>query len=468
MPIKITEKQLKRMNKILNEAPPIDYGDRPERMDPDLENKLGRGDFPGAGNKSFPSVDPEGVANTFEELVASKRFKDVVDTVKRYTGVEEVSQNSFQNLGQMMMGAFSKIQQIESENKEELQDLSVRIVKEYLAIPDDAFQYEVKLKGLGDIDQEGMQMKPNQNQSEEQKQNAAEEAVEEFEDFDIEKEKRRFMNMLMQGAAKKGHYLYHMVAEELGDIHPDLLNLYGVMMSINDLVYWIMPDQAVMKQAEGGEGMGGKEEIDPDTDPPTIKVEGVAFPILVHELIKGVMEVLGTQGLPDDPRHAEMVMDSEDTLTAEVWDLRLGPVIWEKFREAYPKNIMEGEFVEVQNYLFSEFARMDSNEFFELAKKILSGSEEGRSELVRIVDGIIKEMGSEGEERDDYEMPGYKDTMDSLDKLTIFGDETEPTPKSTSEPVYYDMDDILGKIFDDGMDSLTKGEKDFLMNQGKS
>ena len=80
--IKITEKQLERMNKVLNEAPPIDYGDRPERMDPDLENKLGRGDFPGAGNKSFPSVDPEGVASTFEELVTSKRFRDVVDTVK--------------------------------------------------------------------------------------------------------------------------------------------------------------------------------------------------------------------------------------------------------------------------------------------------------------------------------------------------------------------------------------------------
>ena len=98
MSIKITEKQLKRINNLLTEAPPVDYGDRPERMDPDLESKLGRGEFPGAGNKAFPSVDSEGVANTFEELVASKRFKDVVDTVKRYTGVEEVSQNNFQNL----------------------------------------------------------------------------------------------------------------------------------------------------------------------------------------------------------------------------------------------------------------------------------------------------------------------------------------------------------------------------------
>ena len=98
-----------------------------------------------------------------------------------------------------------------------MEDLAVKIVKEYLAVPDNAFQYDVKLMQFGEIDKEGMQMKPNQNQnqSKEQKTNAAEEAVEEFEAFDIEKEKRRFINMLIQGAAKKGHYLYHMVAEEL-------------------------------------------------------------------------------------------------------------------------------------------------------------------------------------------------------------------------------------------------------------
>jgi hypothetical protein len=462
MSIKITEKQLKRINNLLTEAPPVDYGDRPERMDPDLESKLGRGEFPGAGNKAFPSVDSEGVANTFEELAASKRFKDVVDTVKRYTGVEEVSQNNFQNLGQMMMGAFQRIQQIEGENRKELEDLAVKIVKEYLAVPDDAFQYDVKLKGFGEISQEGMQMKPNENQSEEQKSNAAEEAVEEFEDFDLEKEKRRFMNMLIQGAAKKGHYLYHMVTEELENINPDLLDLYGVMMSINDLVYWIMPDEAVMNQASGGGGMGGKEEVDPETNPPTIKVEGVAFPILVHELIKGVMEVLGTQGLPDDPRHAEMVMNSEDTLTAEVWDLRLGPVIWEKFREAYPQSIMGGDMVEVQNYLFSEFARMDSNLFFELAKKILSGNDEGKEELSRIVDGIIKEIeddGMDGEEDYNNDVPGFEGTMDALDDITI-----RPKSAPTKD---YNMDKILEKIFSDGMESLTKGEKDYLTNQSK-
>ena len=35
-----------------------------------------------------------------------------------------------------------------------------------------------------------------------------------FEMFDAEKEKRRFINSLIQGSAKKGHYLYHMIPEK--------------------------------------------------------------------------------------------------------------------------------------------------------------------------------------------------------------------------------------------------------------
>ena len=53
------------------------------------------------------------------------------------------------------------------------------------------------------------------------------------------------------------------------------------------------------------------------------------FPILIHELIKGTMEILGTQGLPDDPKQAEMVMASTDSLSSEIWDLRIGPSSWD-------------------------------------------------------------------------------------------------------------------------------------------
>ena len=201
------------------------------------------------------------------------------------------------------------------------------------------------------------------------------------------KQKRRFLNQLIQGASKKGHYMFHLVEEELNEINPELINLYGVMMSINDLVYWIMPDQTTMMMAQSGASIAGKEEVDLETDPPTVIARGITFPVLVHELVKGVMEVLAANGLPSDPNKAKRVIDSEDTLVAEVWDLRLGPVIWEKFRESYPEEILQDEKVIIQSYLFSELASMDVRDFFKLTKLILSGSEEGKNEVNQIVTG---------------------------------------------------------------------------------
>jgi len=426
-------------------------------MDPTLQSKLETGDFPGAGSQAYPEVPEEGVANTFEELIASERFKNVVDKVKHYTRIENVTPDSFGQLQQMLMQSVQRIFQIEEQNKEQLEKLAVDIVKQEMALPDDALQFDAKIVGMSEIDTSGMNT-GGQQQSPEQQQNAEEEAMEEFEDFDIEKEKRRFLNQLIQGASKKGHYMFHLVQEELNNINADLINLYGVMMSVNDLVYWVMPDQTTMMMASSGSGMAGKEEVDPDTDPPTIKARGITFPVLVHELIKGVMEVLATQGLPDDPRQAQMVMDSEDTLTAEVWDLRLGPVIWEKFRAAYPFDLMDDDKIEVQNYLFSEFARMDAKEMFRLTKNILSGNEEGNIELERIVKGIIEEM-----QKEDYEESVPIDYDDDSDVLEPSAPPREaPEPQLTAE---LDMDEILDKIFAQGMDSLTVEEKAFLKRQ---
>ena len=256
--------------------------------------------------------------------------------------------------------------------------------------------------------------------------------------------------------------MFHLVEEDLNTIDRDLINLYGVMMSVNDLVYWIMPDQTTMMMAQSGESMAGKEEVDPETDPPTVIARGITFPVLVHELIKGVMEVLATQGLPDDPRQAQMVMDSEDTLVAEVWDLRLGPVIWEKFREAYPYELMDDDKLEIQNYLFSEFSRMDAKDLFRLSKNILAGNEEGKEGLRNIVKGIMEEMKKQNYE--DFEPTDYDES-----EVAIIEPESdiEPEITSPSAEVELDMDEILDKIFAQGMDSLTRQEKDFLQTQSR-
>jgi len=400
----------------------IEY-DGPERMDQGIQSKLEKGETPLSDNPALPRKDDDEFDNSFEQLIASKRFRDVVEKVKRYTGVQEVTQNQLMNLQGMMMQAVQQVKQIESNNEGYLEQLAVELVKKELSLPDDAFQYDVELTSMpGQIDMSGMKKDSEEPEDEDviEKFGVSEDEAEDdlenfmaaFEKFDLEKAKRRFINSLIQGASKKGHYMFHLVKDELENINPQLLNLYGVLMSVNDLLYWILPDQMVMMAAESGQGMEGKEEVDETTDPPTIKAKGLFFPILVHELLKGVYEVLGTQGLPDDPKAAEMVMASQDTLPYEIWDLRLGPVIWEKFMASYPEKLYDDDLREIQNYLFSRFSSLTTDEFFDVAKMIMSGSDDGKKIVAKMVDEIIEELKSQ-----DYEdaISQYDDDDDDDD-----------------------------------------------------
>jgi hypothetical protein len=403
-------------------------------MSPDVEGKINRGETPLSKNPAFPDIQGGQVPQTFEQLIASKRFKDVVDKVKRYTGQENISgQNALMQLQMAMMRGVQDLFTIQRNNKEYLENLAVDLVRKEMGVRPDQLQYDAKLVGMGEIDMEGFSKEGEEPDDEEIEQNfqQQEEDIEDFitafERFDIEKAKRRFINALIQGSSKKGHYMFELVRDELDRLDPRLLNLYGVVMSINDLMYWVLPDQ-MMDMMMSQSSIGGKEEVDIETDPPTVKARGLFFPILVHELIKGTMEVLGTQGLPDDPKQAEMIMASTDTLVNEVWDLRLGPVLWEKFLQAYPERLFEEDKKFIQSYLFARFSALSADEFFSLAKMILRGDAKATSILDKMVTEIVNHL-NEVHSDDDEETSDYGDE----------DDDTDPDDLS-------DLDDFLGSL----------------------
>jgi len=73
------------------------------------------------------------------------------------------------------------------------------------------------------------------------------------------------------------------------------------------------------------------------------------------------MELFAIQGRPTDEEGNEdeeawsEIEGSEDTLEKEMWDLRLGPAIWDRVRRQFPEEILldENKF-ELQNYLLVE------------------------------------------------------------------------------------------------------------------
>jgi hypothetical protein len=297
---------------------------------------------------------------------------------------------------------------IQVQNKEQLENLAVELVRKEMGIPEDAMQFDAKLVTQPMAPAEGMQEEPELPSEEE-----IEEFMGDVETFDMERAKRRFINSLIQGAAFKGGHMFQLVSREINDINPQLMNLYTVSQALMEHAYWLYPDMEGM--AGGGGGQMGQSEIDDETDPPTVKARALTFPLLVHELVKGVYETFGTHGLPDDPRQQEMILKAEDTLPAEIWDSRLGPIFWEKFVESYPIDILMDEDKKViQHYLFMRFSQLNAEEFLKVAKLILSSDPRGK----KVIEDMVRDITIELRDQEAKQALGDEDE-DDLDDIDI-------------------------------------------------
>jgi hypothetical protein len=380
----------------LTEAP-IDY-EGPERMEPGIERKITGKQTPYHDFPAIPEMDRD-----FIELISSKRFKDSVAKVRSAMGDTRAIQgsNPLQSLMMSVMQSMQRLIMIQMQNKEQLEKLAVDLVRKELGIPEDAMQFKAELvmQPMGPAG--GMQSEPEMPSEEE-----IEEFMGDMEQFNLERAKRRFINSLIQGAAFKGGHMFNLVRNEINDINPQLMDLYTTSQALMEHAYWLFPDMENM--AGGGGGQMGQSEVDEETDPPTVKGKAVTFPLLVHELVKGVYEVFGTHGLPDDPRQQEMILKAEDTLPAEIWDSRLGPIFWEKFLATYPMELFDDDMKQIQHYLFMRFSALSAEEFMRVAKLILKGDPKGNKFIQDMVNEIVREL----KDQEYKDAMGYEDEED--------------------------------------------------------
>ena len=283
-------------------------------------------------------------------------------------------------------------------------------------------------------------------------------------ELDSEISKRNVINAMMQGAAKKGHYIFHEVARELDNIDPRLLVLYGKLMSLADLQYWLIPASL------GGGAIGGKEEIkwekpkteegeeeSPEEDEENVKKEPVVvakawiFPLLVHELIKGVMELaaIGWGKGHMTPDEQKYVISKADTTANELWGLRLGPGMWEKFLEC----IEEEDYI-IKHWLFQQLTQLNSSDFHSFMREILSSTEECKKVITH-----LRELFNDSEDKRNVNLEdmitGDEEDFESglEDLLGDIGIGTAPD-EETEEIDYSEMskNEIQGLI-DDALDA---------------
>jgi len=230
----LRDKEISRIvNRLLKEAP-IDY-EGPERMDPSIERKILSKSTPYSKHPAMPRMSRD-----FVELISSKRFNDTLNKLKsvleRTVGTTRqlTTGNPLMNLMMLIMQTLRKSSAIESRHKEDLENLAVELVKKEMGIPQGVLQFDAKLVGMGQSEStQNMRRQAEEPSREEmmdafksaqQHENDVEAFLDAMDNFDRERAKRRMINALIGGAAKKGQYMYHMVSQKLNEIDPGLID----------------------------------------------------------------------------------------------------------------------------------------------------------------------------------------------------------------------------------------------------
>ena len=401
----------------LKEAP-IDYGDYPERMDPSLERKVGSPESLYAKNPAFR----KGAADV-ERLIGT-RFKEVIDRVRDAYNQPNLSSEQVKRQIMMQMNMLTmQVMRIESEHNEELVDLALELALEETGTDRDWYQFDLTLGGTPP-QSGGFQMKQKEKPKFEIPQSFDIDVETDEEQFQSEVDKRNVINLIIQGEAKKGHYSFMKPSymNRIAQIDPQLPTLYRQIMAAADLMYFTM-EQMIEMMSQTGQGVAGKVEVqDADEDeggdegPDTkIVAGGLIFPILLHEIIKGLEEAPAREQFSDmDPERAANVMGQTDVLSNEPMQLRLGPSVVEMIKYSLPDDMFEPENAGLNPWFKRELYKIPAKEFLDLIGDAISENSSEKNRAKKKFTEIMKTAQAAKKEYDDYNTGKDQEDMDDF------------------------------------------------------
>lgn len=390
----------------------LDLGGVPP-FDPEKQRKIERGEHPFAQNPAFPrepgagSYPPgehprAGRVRNYAELIASDHYHKLVHKISQVLGVppQQVSAQNGAALMLEFMQAWQHGMRYEAQHHEQLESLAVDTVlnfPEFTGLREayEADELRIKVMLGQPVDTEGANLEPPEPDEAEQAELQVAQIAREM---DVEKNKRRFINMLTQGMAINKNHAYETVRAALDHMDPRLFNLYAVMMSVSEWLYWVMPDAQLGAMMGGGEGGGaaGKANFYIDEEGvPVIDAQAIVFPVLIQELAKGVMMYLSWKAQEQGGMDAETynrVARQTDTMSNEIWDIMFGPGVWRQIMR-----MIGEENQDLMRYIYTDIASKPATEFNQLQQQLLRGDPEAQRYLQELVRRIraSKEGGEE-------------------------------------------------------------------------
>lgn len=272
------------------------------------------------------------------------------------------------NLMQTMMRSQELLGQIieaESDYHIELAMISEIMAREAYPILDYAnVKIDAKIVGMGQVQQ-------NDNDENET-------PVDEIPSTDTEamEKKRRIINGITQGASVRGTFGFLLFREHLDDLSPELVEKYNEIMK---LVFGIYDDENAIAMLLAAVGQkqnisGGSSEMvyDEEEDRFVIKARAICFPMLFHEIVKGLYEIIGTEGFGPDNEKNKEIINKIDKVSNEPRDFQYGKFIYDALSDLYNQNNIEDS--RVRELFFAEVYKLEDNEFFPFIENAINNT----------------------------------------------------------------------------------------------
>jgi hypothetical protein len=248
--------------------------------------------------------------------------------------------------------------------RDELEMVAAQMVTDAYPIIDYAnIKIDAKIVGLNDLDI------PNPPEGEDP-------ASPDFGEDDPEKmkAKRRIINGITQGASIRGAFGFMLFKEYIDAINPELVQKYNEILK---LAFGIYDDENAIAMmlaalAQGAKMQGGESEMeyDEESEQFVIKAKAICFPMLVHEIVKGLYEIVGTEGFGSDKEKNQAIVGAVDKLSNEPRDLQYGKFIYDAISKIYNDSNVDDP--RVRELFFAELYKSPDDEFFPFIENALN------------------------------------------------------------------------------------------------
>lgn len=309
----------------------------------------------------------------FDYKVLKKRYAEIIDEMNFYElPLDEVEAENL--LSKLMREAIKK----ETPIRPQLNKLTENVVNKLFAVPAETINLTCELKDKIEA-AKSLRILPEDDGDDNDSYVFAD--VSEISQVDDIVKQRRFVDSLIQG--------YAMIASRYEDLYSEyfethgfgeLLSLYNKINALNDYLVFVKKEKINKKNPSLISYVG--VHLGHGNNKTIIRSQGLIFPYLLRETIRGFMELFSSHGLPEDNQKAQMIIKRADFTMAEPWDIRFGKTLWEMM---FGKDKIKPNMIP---YFFADFCSLDTSEFFGLSQELLAKTKKGKSYIKKTISDI--------------------------------------------------------------------------------